>query len=447
MSSQIDMLHLLGWGADRGRTRRLVARRWLGDFRVRGPKRSGFRIPTLGLIASHPCRESFMHPEWEEALESALSLARRSGLQPFFASTTPYAARLRHACSRFGLHAIELSDRTDARSDILSGNVHLDFGNGDDSDGSGELRTTHRMDRAITALSHVLFVLQVRPRGNVARLVEARLREESIPAGTTLIAAHKTDHESLSHLLPLSEMGAVLWLTGPVAKRVRAPSSALSQTWGCKHRVLPATWMPCIQARSALLDSGEYLIHCTRKRLGAWPDQSLSHYYDEAILQQWSVTLRPIDSLLRILRTQRLIATQHLRRGGVSTVCFSQQPLSRLLALHSFQSHVGRWDWEPYGVAIRKEWLQTQGARPVNYLHRKQIERLPAEEQAFAQPLPQRPGDRDWRVEEEWRMVGDVRLSRLASDQAWIFVPSESDARLLSPWSRWPVVAVDRLIT
>jgi hypothetical protein len=186
-----------------------------------------------------------------------------------------------------------------------------------------------------------------------------------------------------------------------------------------------------------------YLVHCTRARDGAWPDQSMADYFDEAIRLEWHRPSEPVESLARILTGQRLIATNHLRRGTLRTVCFSGRRLSELLAMRRFQSHLARWDWEPYGMAIRCDRLVSLGAQRVEYLSESSRKRLTADQSAFSQPLPERDGDRDWRDEQEWRVLGDVRLHRLGCEHAFVFVPSIRDARLLAPLSRWPIVVLD----
>lgn len=113
--------------------------------------------------------------------------------------------------------------------------------------------------------------------------------------------------------------------------------------------------------------------------------------------------------------------------------------------MRAFQSHLARWDWEPYGIAIRRDRLEQQGARPVVYLKPSVLKQLSDTEVVYAQVASEKPGDRDWRVEAEWRVAGDVRLTSIAFDEAFVFVPNRGDAELLAPISRWPIAIVGEL--
>jgi hypothetical protein len=110
--------------------------------------------------------------------------------------------------------------------------------------------------------------------------------------------------------------------------------------------------------------------------------------------------------------------------------------------MRAFQSHLARWDWEPYGIAILKAALMPLGCRPVRYLEKSKIARLELPEQAFCQPLPDRPEDRDWTGEREWRYPDDLRLALLPANSAFLFVPYEWQSRALAHDSRWPVFSL-----
>jgi hypothetical protein len=202
--------------------------------------------------------------------------------------------------------------------------------------------------------------------------------------------------------------------------------------------------MPYGPASSNLLNSEEFLVHFTRGRQGTWPDQSQDHVFDEAIRLEWYALKAPLHTLQRILSTQRLIASSYLRRGSVRTVCFTAQSIRSMLEHREFQSHIGRWDWEPYGIAIRRSWLADRGARPVRYLPGDMLSSLPIEEQAFGQPFPKDDRHRDWSIEREWRVKDDIRLCQIPADQAFVFVQSRSEAMILSSLSRWPIVFLSR---
>ncbi|MCU0707386.1 MAG: hypothetical protein MUF23_03755 [Pirellula sp.] len=424
-----------------------IAREWLGDIRLHLPSRfansvSEDTLPTLlGIVASHRHRTDPLRPTWEASLEAALKYAERGRLMVLFAGGSPYADRLRHACNRFGLDFLELwheADRRFSDDPTHAARIHV---HGNPLPERSIVPEARFEDRAVTILADQLFALQVRRNGKIAQLIEARLAENRVRPGSTIVACDTKSTSDRHHPCEaaLSRSGAVLWFTERNQHLLRSIERGRLSNWGCRNRCSPSTRMPSSEITESLMRSKEFLIHCTRSRQSAWPDQSRDHLYDEVIRWEWHDDSTEIDTLLRILVTQRLIASSNLRRGNVSTICFTARSLGETVNQRAFQSHLGRWDWEPYGLAIRKEKLVALGATPVRYLPNKEIESLPARDQAFAQPSPIHPNQVDWSVEEEWRVQGDIRLCQIRSDEAFLFVKSDRDANLVTPWSRWPV--------
>ncbi len=428
---------------------REVVRDWLGEIDIHLPAdslRGEFRL--LGILASHRSREESLNPWWETALESALIHAKHSDRILFFSGASPYADRLRHASQRFGLPFLVLCHRTDDASNSVPGTILLRH-RGNPLPNRAALPESKIEDRAIAILSHQVFGLHVRPEGKISRLLEERLAEPLMTPGSTIVAMQERglSRKTSGSLLRLSQQGAVLWMlpkTAPISSHSWS-DDGLTRT--CHTSTSPSTRMPFGPASNRLLDSGEYLIHFTRGRQGAWPDQSQENLFDEAIRMRWSSQQRPLDTLRRILATQRLLASSYLRRGSIRTVCFTAQSFRTMLDRRNFQSHLGRWDWEPYGIAIRKEWLTAHGARPVRYLDPRIIATLSPAEQAFTQP--QHPYDainkhRDWSEEQEWRVENDIRLCHIPADAAFLFVHHRNEAASLAYGSRWPIVYLSR---
>ncbi len=107
--------------------------------------------------------------------------------------------------------------------------------------------------------------------------------------------------------------------------------------------------------------------------------------------------------------------------------------------MRRFQSHVARWDWEPYGIMIDRDWLESNGARQVTYIDRATAKQASEEELGFCQVISNESGSQDWRNEQEWRIAGDVRLSQVPFSKAIVFVPTMADARAIQSLSRWPI--------
>ena len=126
-------------------------------------------------------------------------------------------------------------------------------------------------------------------------------------------------------------------------------------------------------------------------------------------------------------------------------VSFTSVRLDELRELRVFRSHRGRWDFEPYGICIRRDSLVATGARAVSYASDDEWKEMSEQERPFFQlnrSVTRAGNIMDWTVEQEWRQIGNVDLSTLKPEDAWIFVPDEEEAakvRLVSPW---PVVVI-----
>jgi len=190
------------------------------------------------------------------------------------------------------------------------------------------------------------------------------------------------------------------------------------------------------------VDSEQYLLHWTRRRVGPWPEQSEAEYLDDLIFHASRKDHREIASLRRILATERILATSELTRDPRPVVCFSDVAFDELKERRVFRRHLSRWDFEPYGVAIAKSWLAERGCRGVMYGDQQTWESIDEKDRPFFQ-LNDPDGKIDWSVEKEWRVVGDVDLRMVPVDAAVVFVPTEADAKEIVGVCRWPIVVVE----
>ena len=280
-----------------------------------------------------------------------------------------------------------------------------------------------------------LTALFVRPHGNMARLLQTRLADDHRPSsalrlllGQGLTSATVRDE--------LFENGCVGWHVAetdtPLVladETVKPPRAA---------RVAP---LPAIRA-----EPWEWLTHCTRRCDGPWPRQPETDYLDELILDTGSAGRSALATLLHIVTDQRLIASARGVRGPTAVVCFTAVPLAELDRLRIFRPHRGRWDFQPYGICIRRSWLAGFGARPVRYASAADWEDMAECERPFfqvEQSLTKTGNTIDWTVEEEWRLIGDLSLDDIPHESAFLFVPTAAEAQRLAPYSRWPVYVLN----
>ena len=122
-------------------------------------------------------------------------------------------------------------------------------------------------------------------------------------------------------------------------------------------------------------DIGNLLFHFTKT-----PDK-------QVVINIGNLTKRlgktPGSVLDKILAEGCLIGTKKWIKGRKNCICFTEAPISEIAALFSLvkiaASKAQRPRYEPYGVAVTKEWLYGKGGRPVIYDMENAYRSLPKE--------------------------------------------------------------------
>lgn len=285
-------------------------------------------------------------------------------------------------------------------------------------------------DRVVIEAADLVYVLHLRTGGNLHRLLLDRLRQ-SHPK-VVLVDIPKLQAESAR--LELLEAGAELWQ--PDDLNLTPFNDAATDFTADEQTTLPRN----IYLIESPPDESSWtqLTHTTRACPGPWPEQSFAEYADSVLCDTSSADHSPLGSLRRIVATKRLVASNRMIRGGHCVVSWTACPLQQLHSLHCFRTHRVRWDFEPYGLCVRRDWLIEQGARPVRYGTEADWNGLAEADQPFFQAAGGET-EIDWSVEQEWRHLGDLDLSGLTSDDVLLFVPHFDAAKKLSQVSDWPI--------
>lgn len=297
------------------------------------------------------------------------------------------------------------------------------------------LRDAPSRDRALVAISDQLLVSHVRPNGHHHQLLRLRLGDSAWPLASVQVAVG--DDLLTGNLRDeLLDMGAVGWYLYGAAPTDNRQNTVEN----------PRTVAPRPNAIISLPDpqAWPYLTHCTRQRHGAWPDETENEYLDSLLVPQTAADRSAFAALRRIVQMQRLLATPAANRGGHPVVSFTAVPVAELMPLRTFRPHRGRWDFEPYGICIRRDWLAASPCRAVRYGNDALWNSLTADERPFFQVATSGRGKNKiyWTLEKEWRHLGDVDLAPLPSESAFLFVPTHAEAMQLAKISRWPVAIV-----
>ncbi|TWT93684.1 hypothetical protein Pla100_42020 [Neorhodopirellula pilleata] len=279
-------------------------------------------------------------------------------------------------------------------------------------------------DLRLISLADRVDVAYCRPKGKVTGLIRRRCAIESGIVRVAIGSKHET---------ALLEAGAIgLFLS--------AESESPCSNTDLLSSLSADSLSPCIAMDQ--IDWDEFLVHCTRAAPGPWPKQTIRQYRDEMLLGDAATASRSAPAALaRIVRGRRLIAGAVTSSHQIPVVCFSAVPLPELLSRRTYRSHLHRWDYEPYGIAIRKTAAEQIGIEPVVYaedvlrsgLGSGQLHRF----QACGKTT-------DWRVEKEWRAAEDVDLDALDPTDVCVFSANGDWADRLSTVNHrsWPLVNV-----
>jgi hypothetical protein len=113
-------------------------------------------------------------------------------------------------------------------------------------------------------------------------------------------------------------------------------------------------------------------------------------------------------------------------KGWRTAVCLSEIPLA---ALHHFTTPPGQelayGRYRPYGLAFSKRAIFDAGGRPVIYIPDVEGEWIPATEK-WRQVRFEPANQIDWTHEREWRVPGDLDLSKLPGLYVLVWTAAEA---------------------
>jgi len=280
----------------------------------------------------------------------------------------------------------------------------------------------------------------VRPGGTIHHLLRERLAEG--PAAAVRVLVPTVGGEGAPAALSgvtgeLLAAGAVGYCCRTAAEPSDVPGFRTEEPHGATAAVDPAILASLIHAPQ------RWLIHCTRAPQGPWPGQSEQQFQDGLLLSPPQVAEpTPLTTLQRIVMQRKLVGTSRTITGRRAVVCFSALPLLEVMARRRFRPHLGRWDAEPYGLAIDLDAAQRLGAQPVIYSDGDEEDsRLPPEQRWRRQS---RGRTFDWTAECEWRLPGTADLRLLQKSDIVVFVDDDEEIERL-PHAPWPVVSIQSL--
>lgn len=143
-----------------------------------------------------------------------------------------------------------------------------------------------------------------------------------------------------------------------------------------------------------------------------------------------NLTKSALSVLEKILSEGKLYGSSKKIRGGFKCICFTESPISEIASLFLLENIAKKSDektrYEPYGIAVRKEWLFSKGGRPVIYEPEAEFELLPEVLQYRHVRYDDPDSEKDYTWEREWRIKTDCLV--LDPKQTLVVVPDAETA-------------------
>ncbi len=301
----------------------------------------------------------------------------------------------------------------------LSGMRRPGEAGGMSSPASERKRIKSRRDEELIACCDVVEALYVRRGGAISKALSARLRtrqDACVRVGVTNLPEC-----GAAELIAAGAVGR--WLPAPVTARVTSRGGT--------------GWIDTDDAW--IRDRTGWLVHCTRACTGAWPGQTERQSADDWLLSSPGPR-EPLTTLRRILTMRRLVGSAVTSSAGDPVVCFAGVSLRELLRRRCYRPHLRRWDYEPFGIAIRRSVAADSGIVPVVYGSPEEKKKLPADQKFRFQAAGK---TYDWTAEKEFRVRGDFDFSGISAGDLRVFVPDADSAAELTAVCPWPICIMD----
>lgn len=212
---------------------------------------------------------------------------------------------------------------------------------------------------------------------------------------------------------------------GRLASRLMTCGRAVDRTWEVPWERRP--WVPELVIPDKVPgESGEqaWLVHWTRRSYTPWPGETQESFCDAVLGSDLDWPRDAPATLRRILRERRLRASGFRASGGIPVVSFTAATPAVMRTNFRWCARKVAPMWEPFGIAVLPSALQDLGGEPVQY---GQVSPASGE-------LWRWHGGGSFEPEREWRVRGDLYLSKLPSSSWRIVVPGADWETRFAQW-------------
>ncbi len=432
--------------SDRWKAKSEQLYRWTG-LQIEKSRPEEFRwTSAVAIVSSHQSKHPEWSSQWRSNLQHAISRCKQENKVVLYSRDNPMGFWIEQFAKRFSAATVRVElSQVSKKVSADRCDSWLQLNKSDDGESEiAAMRGLPLIDRALFALADIIIAINIR-RGSKTEQLSRKWLEINYEHRSKFFVCATRDPKA-SDLHEQDDLARL-----PKIKKSKANCSRRAveeYRWQCEIKNqsdhVPSSQAICIASQMfqrSSWNSSDYLVHCTRSRSGKYPLQSDDGYATEMMVDVHDLLATPLETLRQILIDQRLIATTMLKRDGHASVSFSNVPILELLQRRRYQKHLQRWDWEPYGLGIRKESLIARNAaRPVHYVRNaNEATDTPV---WLCQPAQSADSLQNWEAEREWRTPIDVRLSVFESHEVFVFVAHAFEARQLACLSRFPIAIV-----
>ncbi len=176
-------------------------------------------------------------------------------------------------------------------------------------------------------------------------------------------------------------------------------------------------------------ENWDYITHWTRTHHGPWPGQTKRDFYSQLIKSRDVYPSSAFNVLMNIAEGGTIRASSKKIRDGLEVVGFTESTPREILSQMRWLPKRVNWNFEPYGIAIRKKAASKIGIKPVIYGYPDDYERLPKSDKPYFQNRGQK--DVDWSIEREWRHSGDLDLSKIPPEDLTFLIWRKEEIDLM----------------
>lgn len=291
-------------------------------------------------------------------------------------------------------------------------------------------------------------VLNCRRGGNIHSTIRNHIRQQRNIHCPVIVAT-----DAMQSLYSDDEIhnGCVPWIVDPARNTDTAPALTpaflVNANVNANESLFKLSRQPRDQASVRLSQDDplsaphDWLCHWTRPAQGPWPEEARDDFLDQLILGCPSADRSALAAVLRMISTGRLKASSLGIRGSHAVVSLTAVPLAEFRQRRIFRKHRHRFDFEPFGIAIRRTCLESIGVRPVIYGTDTEWNKLDEDARPFFQKAT-RDSSTSNLDEQEWRVHGDIPLACFGADDVIIFTDLAEQQSMLQQCTKWRVIIV-----